>query len=181
MQRLTVLFILSALLMSGCMYSSNDELSVNSTLSSEEMRIMEEHNMYDKLIMRFMDANPDTLNQKQLTVAALITFEAEMMNGGLCQFFVNDYCGYAQYVGDALGEVGAYKMQAHYTSFLTQNGIDVTQMGSFRVGSIQDYLKQIERLPYEAFDNTFSEICENENLYDLLLSYVRLHEDEVLD
>lgn len=181
MQRLIFLLILFALLMSGCMFSSNDESSIDSTLSSEEMRIMEELDMYDELIMRFMDANPNTLNQKQLTVAALITFDAEMMNGGLCQFFVNDYSGYAQYVCDALGEVGAHKMQAHYTSFITQNEIDVTQMDSFHIVSIQDYVKQFERFPYEAFDATFAEIYQKEDLCDLLLSYVRLHEDEILD
>lgn len=181
MKRLILLVVLAALLMNGCTPSSNDESSVDSTLSSEEMRIKEDLEMYDALIMRFMDADPNTLNQKQLTVAALITFDAEMMNGGLCQFFVNDYSGYAQYVSDALGEVGAVEMQKHYSSFVSQNEIDVTQMDSFRINSIQDYAKQFESYPYEKFDNTFSEIYQKENLADLLLSFVRLHEDEILN
>ena len=137
--------------------------------------------MYDALILRFMDAKLNTLNQKQRTVAVLITFDAEMMNGGLCQFFANDYNGYAQYVSDALGEVGAIELQEHYSSFVSQNEIDVTQMDSFHFVSIQDYLNQLERLPYEAFDNTFYEISQRENLGNLLISYVRLHGDEILD
>ena len=84
MKGLVLLVVLAALLMNGCTHSSYDESSVDSTLSSEEMRIKEDLDMYDALIMRFMDAAPNTLNEKQLTVAALITFDAVMMNGGLC-------------------------------------------------------------------------------------------------
>lgn len=179
MRRRILLVVTAALLMTGCTLSSNDESSGDSTLRSEEIRINEDLDVYDALMMRFMDADPNTLNQKQLTVAALITFDAEMMNGGLCQFFVSDYSGYAQYVSDALEEVGAAEMQKHYSSFVSQNEINVTQMDSFRIGSVQDYVKQYERFPYEEFDNTFSEIYGKENLGDLLLSYVRLYEDEI--
>ena len=182
MKRLFLLVVvLTALLMSGCTPSLKDESSVDSTLSSEEMRIKEDLEMYDALIMRFMDADPNALNEKQLTVAALITFDAEMMNGGLCQFFVNDYSGYAQYVSDALEEVGAVEMQKHYSSFVTENEIDLSQMDSFRIGSVQDYVKQFESYPYEEFDNTFSEIYQKENLADLLLSFVLRQEEEILN
>ena len=159
------------------MIPSNDDL----TLNADEVLTPEGNDTYNALIIRFMDADPNTLNEKQLTVAALITFDAEMMNGGLCQFFVNDYSGYAQYVSDALEEVGAVEMQKHYSSFLSQNEIDVTQMDSFRINSVQDYVKQFESYPYEEFDNTFSEIYQKENLADLLLSFVRLHEEEILN
>ena len=181
MKKLMILFVLAALLMSGCAHSTIDESSTDSTLTSEELRIKEDLDMYYALIMRFMDADPNTLNEKQLTVAALITFDAEMMNGGLCQFFVNDYSGYARYVSDALEEVGAVEMQKHYSSFVSLNEIDVSQMDSFRINSIQEYAKQFERYPYEEFDNTFSEIYQKENLADLLLSFVRLHEEEILN
>lgn len=177
MQKLIILLILIASLMSGCMIPSNDDL----TLNADEMLTPEGNDTYHALIIRFMDADPNTLNEKQLTVAALITFDAEMMNGGLCQFFVNDYSGYAQYVSDALEEVGAVEMQKHYSSFVSQNEIDVSQMDSFRIGSVQDYVKQFESYPYEEFDNTFSEIYQKENLADLLLSFVRLHEEEILN
>ena len=62
---------------------------------------------------------------------------------------------------------------------LPQNGIDVTQMDSFRIMGIFDYLEQYERFPYEAFDNTFSEIYQKEKLGDLLLAYARLYADEI--
>ena len=180
MKKLILLLLLSALTISGCVFSSNDDFSNDATLNTDEILTMEDNEMYDALITRFMDAEPNALNQKQLTVAALITFDSEMMNGGLCQFFVNDYSGYAQHISDALREVGAIEMQKHYSSFVNQNVIDVTQMDSFRIVSIQDYLKQFERFPYESFDNTFSEIYQKENLGELLLAYVRLHGDEIL-
>lgn len=179
MKKLVLVLVLAALLISGCAFSANDDLSNYTTLNADSMLTMEDNDMYDALITRFMGADPSTLNQNQRTVAALATFEAEMMNGGLCQFFANDHNGYAQYVIDALGEVGAFEMQTHYASFLAQNQIDVTQMDSFRIASIQDYLKQFARFPYEAFDTRFYELYQQENLGDLLLSYVQLHRDEV--
>ena len=181
MKKLMLLLLLIVLMMSGCVFSFNDDLTNDATQNADEILTMEDNEMYDALITRFMDAEPKALNQKQLTVAALITFDAEMMNGGLCQFFANDYSGYAQYISDALGEVGAIEMQEHYSSFVTQNEIDVTQMDSFRIVSVQDYLTQHARFPYQSFDNTFSEIYQKENLGGLLLAYVRLHGDEILN
>ena len=180
MKKFILLLISAALLMSGCTFSSNDVSSNDTTPNTDEILTTENNDMYDTLVTRFMDTNPNTLDQKQLTVAALITFDAEMMNGGLCQFFTNDYYGYAQYVGDALTEVGALEMQKHYSSFLSQNKIDVTKMDSFRILSIEDYLKQLKRFPYEAFEQTFSEIYEKENLGDILITYVQRYEDEIL-
>lgn len=181
MRKLIILFILITSLMSGCMALSNEGITNCTMPNADEVLAMEDNDMYDALIMRFMGAEPNILNQKQLTVAALITFDAEMMNGGLCQFFANDYNGYAQYISDALGAVGAIEMQKHYLAFISQNEIDVTQMDSFRIVSIQDYLKQYQRFPYEPFDATFLEIYQKENLGDILLAYVRLHGDEILN
>ena len=190
MKKLIPLLFSAALLISGCSFSSGNIPSNDTVPSTGEILTtknteaeddsIENSEMYDALVMRFMDANPNTLNQKQLTVAALITFDAEMMNGGLCQFLINDYQGYAQYVGDALTEVGAPEMQKHYTSFLSQNEIDVTKMDFFCIASIEDYLKQLKRFPYEEFDKTFSEIYEQENLWNLLIAYVQRYEEEIL-
>jgi len=180
MKKLVLLLALAALLLCGCSFSSYDILPED-TMTVDEIAAMKDAELYDALIMRFMDTAPDALNEKQRITAALITFDAEMMNGGLCQFFVNDYHGYAQYVSDALGEVGAMELQVHYSDFVSQNKIDVTQMDSFRISGIQDYAKQLERFPYEEFDQTFSEIYLRENLGELLLSYVRLHPDDIAD
>ncbi len=181
MRKLIIPLVLIILLMSGCMVSSNDGITNSTKLNADDILAMNDIDMYDAMITRFMFAEPDTLNRKQLTVAALITFDAEMMNGGLCQFFANDHNGYAQYISDALGEVGATEMQKHYSSFINQNEIDVTQMDSFRIRSVRDYLKQYERFPYESFDTVFSGIYQKENLSDLLFAYVRLYGDEILN
>ena len=181
MKRLLILSILLTLLMSGCFFLPIGNLSNTATFSKEEMLAMDDSDLYDALIIRFLDVEPETLNQAQRTVATLLTFDAEVMNGGLCQFFTNDYYGYAQYVSDALGQVGAAEMQKHYSDFLTNNQIDVTRMDLFHTSSIEDYLKQLERYPYESFDSTFYEIYQRENLFDLLLTYVRLHADTVLE
>lgn len=181
MKKLVFLVLLVALLTGGCVFSGNGDAANHTTLTAEEILALEDGEMYDALILRFMDVAPNTLNPGCLTVATLITFDAEMMNGGLCQFFVNDYNGYAQYIADALGEVGAVELQKHYSDFLSQNQIDVTQMESFRISGVQDYVKQLERFPYESFDHTFSELYQKENLREILLAYVRLYGNEILD
>ena len=179
MRKMILLVILLSFLLNGCAFPFYDDVSNYDTLIASEILTMDDDALYQALIMVYLDSDPDVLRHEQRMVATLINFDAETMNGGLCQFFVNDHHGYAQYVNDALGEVGANEMQKHYTAFISQNGIDVTQMDSFRIVSIQDSLKQYERFPYEAFDITFSEIYERENLGDLLLEYVRLHKDEI--
>lgn len=176
-----LLLVLVAMLICESLFFSDDVLLNSTALNADEVFVMEDSDIYDALIARFMYAEPSTLNQKQLTVATLITFDAEMMNGGLCQFFANDYNGYAKYVHDALGEVGAIEMQEHYSNFVSQNDIDVTQMDSFHIASTHDYAKQFDRFPYEAFDNTFSEIYQKENLGNLLLIYARIHREEIFD
>ena len=95
MEKLMLVLVLAALLMGGCTFSGNDDLSNCTTPNPDESLAMEDDEMYETLITRFMGTEPTALNQKQLTVAVLITFDAEMMNGGLCQFFANDYNGYA--------------------------------------------------------------------------------------
>jgi hypothetical protein len=104
MKKLMLLFLV-ILMLSGHVFPSNDDLSNDATQNADEIPTMEDSEMYDALITRFMGTEPNALNQKQLTVAALITFDAEMMNGGLCQFFANDHSGYAQYISDALEEI----------------------------------------------------------------------------
>ena len=47
MKKLMILFVLAALLMSGCAHSTIDESSTDSTLTSEELRIKEDLDMYD--------------------------------------------------------------------------------------------------------------------------------------
>ena len=176
MKKHIILLILIALLLNGCTQATNDM-----PRSAEQIAAMEDTEMYDTLITRFMDTEPNALNLQQLTVAALVTFDAEMMNGGLCQFFANDYSGYAPYIIDALDEIGAIQIQAHYSSFIAENKIDVTQMEDFRIASVQDYINQYERFPYEAFDNRFYELYQQENLYERLLAYARNHADSIFD
>lgn len=55
MKKLMVLFLLPVLLMSGCIYSSVDDASGDSTLSSEEMRIMEKLNTAEEIQRVFSD------------------------------------------------------------------------------------------------------------------------------
>jgi hypothetical protein len=181
MRKIIVLLVLFVFLLTGCVFPFHSYVSYYDTLTASEILTMDDDDLYQALIMVYLDSDPEVLRHEQRMAATLINFDAEMMNGGLCQFFVNDHTVFAQYVVDALNEVGAVEMQSHYTSFISQNGIDVTDRASFRIGSQKDYEECYARFPYDAFDQTFSEIYQEENLRDLLISYVRLHSDEIFD
>lgn len=174
------LALLMAFLLSGCGQLAAKLQPSEAPVSTEAVDTLEDDKLYEALLMRFMGANPRTLNPRQLTVASIITFEAEMMNGGLCQFFVNDYSGLAQHVAAALAELEATQLQALYTGFLSDNKIDVTQMDSFRISSIEDYEAKMEEYPYDPFDEAFYELYQTENLYERLIAFVRSHSEEIL-
>ena len=182
MKKLILMVVLAALLMSGCAHSTIDETSVDSTLSSEELRINEDLEMYDSLIMRFMDADPNTLNEKQLTVAALITFDAEMMNGGLCQFFVNSSRDVAPYVVESLNKIGAINYKILLSNFVEEHNINLSDLDSFIIEEVEEFEAQTERYPFDDFDDKYYELYEKEPLEDLLISYAKKHlEDFKMD
>ena len=182
MKKLILMVVLAALLMSGCAQSTIDESSVDSTLSSEELRIKEDLEMYDSLIMRFMDADPNALNEKQLTVAALITFDAEMMNGGLCQFFVNSSRDVAPYVVESLNAIGAINYKILLNDFVEEHNINLSDLDSFMIEDVEEFEAQTERYPFDDFDDNYYELYEKEPLEDLLISYAKKHlEDFKMD
>lgn len=99
-------------------------------------------------------------------------YEMEVLNGGLCQFFVNSSRELAPLLSEALAEIGADEHQALFDGFIQENEIDVSDLSSFIITKTRDFQAQAERYPFEAFDNAFMEL---KPIQDILPSFVREH------
>ncbi len=113
--------------------------------------------------------NPD-LNAEKKVVFCLEKFEAEVNNGGLCQFFVNSSSVCAPYISQSLESIGALNIKELFDSFVSENGINVNDLSSFKVSSIDEYNLQTQKYDYDSFDDKFYEDMEFHNLF---IKYIR--------
>ena len=110
---------------------------------------------------------------RNLHVVAIFTME--IMNGGLCQFFVNNGEEYASLVSDALIAVGLDKVAAMYNAFLSDSGISMSDMESFEIDGIDEFEEQTERYPFDDFDDAFYELSESLDMEQAMLDYANAH------
>lgn len=123
------------------------------------------------------DIERDDLAKEQIYVYTLWQFDMEVNNGGLCQFFVNSSGECAPFVSDALEAIGAVKLQEQYNQFIEDNQIDVHDLSSFKVDTIDAYIEQTERFDFDSFDNAFYEEGE---FYQQLIDYARANIEKLL-
>lgn len=139
---------------------SDDELF--DTVYSQNLDIAEAAEDEDKELEQFAGA--------RRTVYILGLFDSEIQNGGLCQFFVNSSRTVAPYVCEALSAVGADEHRELFEQFTTANGIDVSDLASFRVFSKRGYIKQTKRFDFDAFDDQYYELPE---LQEKVVAYIK--------
>ncbi len=102
-------------------------------------------------------------------VAAML--DAEIMNGGLCQFFANEP-GLAPLVSEALTELGAQEHRVLYEAFLAENAIDPQNLQEFEWSDLNEFSALYDLYPWDDFDVPY---CELTPLMDLLEAYVQAH------
>ncbi len=83
---------------------------------------------------------------------ALETFDMEMQNGGLCQFFINEG-QLLPHISECLEAVGAVQHKALLDAFLADNQIDVSQQ-NYDV-SISAFQELYTQYPFEKFDMAY--------------------------
>ena len=103
--------------------------------------------------------------------------EAEVNNGGLCQFFVNSSSECAPYTSKALEVVGAISIKDLFDDFITTNNIDVNDLSSFKISSVDDFEEQTQRYDFDSFDEKF---YEETSLHQQIIEYSRKNIDELL-
>jgi hypothetical protein len=123
------------------------------------------------------DITSSDINEEQKLVYSLNKFEAEVNNGGLCQFFVNSSSECAPYISKALEIIGAFSLKDLFDNFIVTNNIDVNDLSSFKISSIDDYEEQTQRYDFDSFDDKF---YEDKNLHQQIIDYSRKNIDKLL-
>ena len=136
----------------------------NRNLHGEELLTLSDDDLYETVYFQVLELgddpetgeyNPANLTEGQRIVYVLSTFEMEIGNGGLCQFFVNSSRVVAPLVADCLTAVGAHEHRTLYEDFVRENGLDLNDLSSFEVNSTRGFIKQTKRFDFDSFDDAF--------------------------
>lgn len=112
------------------------------------------------------------LNDKQKIAVVLSCFDSEVMNGGLCQFFINDTRLYAPYVAEYLKTVGAIEVSDRFQDFVSKNNIDLNDLSSFKCKTLEQVTDQYKRYPFDDFDNFYYSQPEDASVLKLSERYL---------
>lgn len=116
---------------------------------------------------RLRDDDISQLNDVEKTIFIAYTFDMEVMNGGLSQFFVNSSAQYAPYISDVFEKIGAVENKLLFEGFVKENNIDLNDLSIFNLESLSDYSYRVCKLfDYDKFDDNYSDIT------NLLAKYI---------
>ncbi len=138
---------------------------------SDEDVMMRQYLVLDTQVML---SGFDSLSQPQKVVYTAAALEAEVMNGGLCQFFANSSGISAGYVSEALELLGAAEHKELYDRFVADNGIDVTDLSQFQTDSIEEFSALYDLYPWDDFDTPY---CELPPISSYVAAYIEANPD----
>ena len=122
------------------------------------------------------------LNGPEIPVFVLWMWNIEMLNGGLCQFFVNDGA-YASLVPGSLEAVGAEEYASLLFDFVDKHGINLEDLSEFELNPQLDeedfspYIAVHKKYPFEDFDDAFYDLYGSDPLEGRIADYIRDHID----
>ncbi len=153
----------------------------NRSLHGEDLLVLSDEELFQTVYFQSIDMVENTENELEQLAGArrtayiLSTFDAEIQNGGLCQFFVNSSGECAPYVSECLKKVEAEDHRRLYDDFIVNNGINVADLDSFKVNSRHGYIKQTKRFDYDSFDDKYYELSP---LQEKITAYIRSNINE---
>ena len=122
------------------------------------------------------------LNGPEIPVCVLWMWNIEMLNGGLCQFFVNDG-DYASLVPGSLQAVGAEEYNSLWCDFVEKHAINLEDLSEFELSIQHDeadcapYIAVYDKYPFEDFDDAFYDLYGSDPLEGYIANYIRDHID----
>lgn len=150
-------------------------------MGKEKILALEEYELYEAVYClcedTVYDIKADNINHTQLMAYCLLSFEIEVNNGGLCQFFVNSSSECAPFMAEAFDTIGAKELKQLYENFVQENNIDVSDLSSFKITKVDEYEAQTKRYDFDNFDNAF---YENEDFHQQIIDYCRENIEEIL-
>ena len=161
-----------------------DTQEKNKNLHGEELLALSDDDLFETVYfqnLEIAEAAEDEDNElaqfqgARKIVYILGLFDAEVQNGGLCQFFVNSSRSVAPYIIEALTTVGAQEHCDLFKEFITTNRIDTSHLDSFKVFSKRGYIKQTKRFDFDAFDEKYYELPP---LQEKVVEYIKANINE---
>ncbi len=168
--------------------SMNDSLEKDESyvkMTSEEVAALPDEELYDAVQARVwaIEEKYDNVKESlknmtdtQRAFYIVAYYDMEVQNGGLCQFFVNSSRKVAPMLSEALEKIGADKHKELFDNFISDNKINVSDLNSFEVKKVEEFEKQMERYPFDEFDDIF---YETEPLYDCLEEYLKVNRGDL--
>ena len=142
---------------------------------------LDDEDFYDAIACICEDAVYDIKDSgivaEQKLVYSLNKFEAEINNGGLCQFFVNSSGECAPYISEALEAVGATELKKLFDDCIGKNNIDINDLSSFKINTVDEFEAQTQRFDFDDFDNRF---YENDKLHQQIIDYSRKNIEQII-
>ena len=145
----------------------------------EELIKLDDHSLYEAIGSRILakidfnnyDASFSALNEYEQTFWVVYEFDAEVLNGGLCQYFGNTQGRDCDRIVDDLKKIGADDYASLYSGFVKENKINGDE---FANDLNEDWESSYNKYPYESFDDAFSKLYMEEKALDSYLAeYVR--------
>ena len=150
-------------------------------MTNEELLNLSDDELFEAVnVICYLDIDDekiDSINACKRVLFTVINFDAEVNNGGLCQFFVNSSRISAPYVSESLGAINALKTKKLFDDFIRENDIDLENLESFIIDDLSEFEEQNNRYPFDDFDNAYYEI---EDINKLLVSYARENIDKLM-
>lgn len=151
-------------------------------MQTEELNALEDTDLLSAVSYR-LDAKVDkfddisegleALSENQRVIYSVGWFDAEIQNGGLCQFFVNSSRVIAPDVSKCLAALNACEYKRLYDGFIEENKIDTCDLSSFGPADISEYERQMERYPFDDFDDSYYKLSEKKPIEAYMIAFVR--------
>lgn len=152
-------------------------------MSLEELELLNDRDLLEGIYTRLLKETEDlegeqeleNLNDSKKVAYIAIWFHQEMLNGGLCQYFVNSSRYTAPMISSYLKLIGAEKYSEMYDKFVEVNNIKVDNLSKFEIKKPKEYSKQYEKCNFEEFDEKYYELDETDPLEIYIAKYIREH------
>ena len=150
----------------------------------EELIKLDDHDLYEAIGSRLLskidvdnnyESSYSSFNEYEQTFWVVYEFDAEVLNGGLCQYFGNTQGRDCDRIVDDLKAIGADDYALLYSDFVKENKIDGDE---FANDLYEDWETSYNKYPYESFDDAFSKLYMEEKALDSYLAeYVRANSE----
>ena len=160
------------------------QMKKHTQMSIEELSALNDEELFSAISDRVDDeiyysddvesALANANKQKQIFYTAY-WYEAEVNNGGLCQYFTNSSRATAPYLSEALEIIGAIKHKEHFDKFIDDNNIDVNDLSMFEREDVDEFEEKTKIFDFDKFDEKFYELGSIE---EYLVKYARENIDK---